>query len=219
MAQVSKGIRTVLESPWIYSTFQNLVSKKPIWPDLIEEFLPRSDEPLRVLDIGCGPGTFLHGNWFSIDRKNFVGIDPSPEYIERAKADFPAAQFFEGTVETVSLEDRKFDLVVLSGVLHHLDDAEATAVMKFATEHLAQHGHAISIDPVLFPGQNPIARWMALLDRGQNVRTLEQMRDLWSENITGAVLLTSVKEGYLRVPYNHIVCVIKYDAVSGSRIS
>lgn len=110
MGQVSKGFRTVLESPWIYSTFQNLVSKKPIWPDLIEEFLPRSQEPFRVLDIGCGPGTFLHANWLPIDRKSFVGIDPSPEYIARAKADFPDTQFLEGTVETVSLGVRKFDL-------------------------------------------------------------------------------------------------------------
>lgn len=215
MGQVSRGLRTVLESPWIYSTFQNLVSKEPIWPDLIEEFLPRSQEPFRVLDIGCGPGTFLHGNWMPIEQKNFVGIDPSPEYIASAKADFPGAQFIEGTTETVSLKGEKFHFVVLSGVLHHLDNAEAATVMKFATEHLAERGIAISIDPVLFPGQNRIARWIALADRGQNVRTVDEMRHLWSENLAGENLSTSVKQGYLRVPYNHVVCVIQKDELRG----
>ena len=91
--------------------------------------------------------------------------------------------------------------------------------MRFAVNHLAAHGTAVSIDPVLFPGQNPIARWMALADRGQNVRTVEQVRDLWSKNIERASVLTVVKEGYLRVPYNHIVCRIKLDPVSDGQVS
>ena len=209
MGQVSKGIRSVLESPWIYSTFQNLVSKKPIWPDLIEEFLPRGEEPSRVLDIGCGPATFLHGNWLPIEQKNFVGIDPSPEYIARARTDFPEAEFIEGTAETVSLGDRRFDLVVMSGVLHHLGDPEAARAMKYAVDHLAEGGTVITIDPVIFPGQNPFARWMALADRGQNVRSVDRLAELWSKNANGGHLTTSVEHGYLRVPYNHVVCVVR----------
>lgn len=209
MGQVSSGWRAILEFPSVYNFFQNVVLRKPLWPDLVADFLPQNRNYLTVLDIGCGPGSFLRGNWLPLQQASFVGIDPSPEYIRRARADFPDAEFIEGTVATVTLGEEKFDLVVLSGVLHHLGDAEAATVMKFVVKHLASDGVAISVDPVLFPGQNPVARWMALADRGQNVRTLNELEELWSRNAGCSSLVAEVKSGYLRVPYNHVVCVVQ----------
>lgn len=207
MGEVTTGIRRILEFPIVYNLFQSAVSKKPLWPDLIQAYFPSGRSDFKVLDIGCGPGNFLAGGYLAFDHSNFVGIDPSAQYIEQARREFPAARFHEGTVQDVHLDSDEFDVVVISGVLHHVDDPEAKAILSFAVAHLAPTGFVVSVDPVVFPGQNPIARWMALADRGQNVRTMDELHALWGSCEGFAKNKFDLKHGYLRVPYNHGVCV------------
>ncbi len=210
MAEKSTGLRRALQSARFYSFFQAILSKKTIWPDLIAQYLDSAISCPKVLDIGCGPGTFLAGEFLAVNPRDFVGVDPSSEYIRSARERFPLATFHEGTVSQVKLEDKVFDLVVLSGVLHHVNDAEAHEIIEFAIHHLARGGVVISLDVVVFPGQNWFARAMALADRGQNVRTVEDMERLWGVAKSGiSKFLTDVTYGYLRVPYNHVVCVAR----------
>lgn len=208
MAQVSRGVRKVLEVPWVYSLFQKSLQKKSLWSEIIEEQLAYEARTVTVLDIGCGPGTFLARMGDRVDPANFVGIDPSQDYCERASELFPNAKFYCGTVSTVALEQHDFDLIVISGVLHHVDDDEAKQIMRFAHNHNSDGGLIISVDPVLFPGQNIVARFLAKADRGQNVRTVKSLEQLWIQALPGSNVQTSIKSGYLRVPYNHVVCVV-----------
>jgi len=216
MGQVSTGVRKFLEMPFLYRVFQRAISKNEIWPDLIAEFFPNRPGDLRVLDIGCGPGTFLEGGWLDIKQSNFLGIDPSPQYIQAARLAFPDARFLLGTVQDVELEDSTFDVAVLSGVLHHVDDLEAKEIIDFAAGHIAPSGLVISLDPVLYPGQNPFARWMALADRGLNVRTVDELRTLWDMCEGLAQRKIGIKQSYLKVPYDHAVC-IGYKSKAGGR--
>lgn len=208
MAQISRGVRKILEFPWIYSLFQKALQRKSIWADLLGLQPGKKQDFMRVLDIGCGPGTFLSLMEDKIAPANFVGIDPSPDYISRARELFPRASFLCGTVATVSLPRTVFDLIVVSGVLHHVDDDEAKEIMSFALAHKSDEGTIISVDPVLFPGQNLLARWVAQADRGQNVRSAESLEQLWLEAIPTSKVEISIKSGYLRVPYNHVVCTV-----------
>lgn len=208
MGQVSNGLRKVLEIPWVYSLFQKSIQKKPIWADILEEYLEVAPSSLRVLDIGCGPGAFLTLLGERADRGKFVGIDPSLAYIRRATELFPEARFVCGTVETVTLAEDNFDLIVISGVLHHVDDDEALEIMRFAHSHKADSGKIITLDPVFFPGQNFFAKWMARADRGQNVRTSDSLERLWRTALPTSTIRISIESGYLRVPYNHVVCAV-----------
>ena len=214
MAQVSHGVRRVLEIPWVYSFFQKSIQKKSIWADLLYGQFESASDSLRVLDIGCGPGTFLTLLGERVDRGKFVGIDPSPDYIRRATELFPEAKFMCGTVGTVALAEETFDLIVISGVLHHLDDHDALEIMSFAGNHRAEKGKIITVDPVFFPGQNLIAKWMARADRGQNVRTPDSIEALWRNALPSSTIQISIRSGYLRVPYNHVVCTVDSDAFS-----
>lgn len=109
-----------------------------------------------------------------------------------------------GTVsEAVESVTGTFDLIVLEGVLHHIDDSVAVEALTFARDRLAPGGRVVTLDVVLVERQHPIARALAKLDRGRNVRTLEGYRDL-----VGAVFgidRTEVRHltGRLRVPYDH----------------
>lgn len=192
----------------MYSLFQRILQRKSIWADLLGDRLEKNQAFIRVLDIGCGPGTFLTLMEDKIAPANFVGIDPSQDYISRATEQFPRASFLCGKVATVSLPRKFFDLIVVSGVLHHVDDDEAKEIMSFALAHKSDEGTIITVDPVLFAGQNLFARWMAQADRGQNVRSAGSLEQLWVEATPTSKVQISIKSGYLRVPYNHVVCTV-----------
>ena len=208
MGQVSHGVRRILEVPWAYSFFQKSIQRKSIWADIFEREIFLDVNSLSILDIGCGPGNLLAEQGMKIDQSKFVGIDPSQDYVDHATELFPAARFHSGTVKSVDLTEETFDLIVISGVLHHVDDEEAQEIMRFAHAHKTNKGLIVSLDPVFFPGQNVFARWMALADRGQNVRTVESLEGLWRGALASSDIQISIKSGYLRVPHDYVLCKV-----------
>lgn len=76
---------------------------------------------LKVLDMGCGTGAFI-GRFVNYDFELY-GIDISPKSVEVAKKKFPKIIFEVGDIENLgNWESSSFDLVFLSGVLHHFID-------------------------------------------------------------------------------------------------
>lgn len=83
----------------------------------------------RILDLGCGDGTYTL-EFPSLGATEVLGIDPAEVAVEaanrRAKnAGLEAVVGFEaGNIYELreQLGDRRFDCVVLRGVLHHLPD-------------------------------------------------------------------------------------------------
>ncbi len=85
-------------------------------------------EGLSVLEIGCGTGELLN----DIKGKRKVGIDFSPTMIAEAKRQFPALEFHCMEAQNIQL-DEKFDLIILSNLIGHLDDVQKvlTSLHKF----------------------------------------------------------------------------------------
>ena len=57
----------------------------------------------RVLDAGCAYGRS------SVFFNNYVGIDFSPDFIERAKKKFPDKTFMVGNLKELPFKDKEFD--------------------------------------------------------------------------------------------------------------
>jgi SAM-dependent methyltransferase len=198
----------VLTRGAVYDHFQRAITRKPIWRDICQSLFSDSDESeIKVLDIGCGTGNFFRGKYMELSQHHYVGIDPSENYIKSAQSSFPNAVFYQGLVDEVELDSKCFGLVVLSGVLHHLSDDEATQVISYARDKVIDGGYVVSVDPVVFDGQNWIAKKVALADRGQHVRTPEQLSSIYKNSFQVSETLISIKHGYLRLPYNHVVCI------------
>ena len=87
----------------------------------IEKLWPRSQGPLRILDIGCGNG-YIAGRYLAQGHR-VVGIDLSPEGIELARKSYPAGRFELMEADDKLLEklgEAPFDVVISTEVVEHL---------------------------------------------------------------------------------------------------
>ena len=152
-----------------------------------------------ILDIGCGTGEILE----LLGGQRYFGFDPSESYIDAARARFGKdADFHVGSVSTPPALEGGFDLAIAFGVLHHLDDSEARTLVGLAHDQLRSGGRLITLDPVLVPGQHPVARALARRDRGDFVRSPDGYLALASGRFE-SVQITEHHD-YLRVPYSHL---------------
>lgn len=82
---------------------------------------PTSD----LLELGCGTGYFTKE--IAKTKANIVAIDISPELLTIAKENVkePNVYFCEENAYNMTFEDNKFDYILGSSVLHHLDIKKA----------------------------------------------------------------------------------------------
>jgi len=78
--------------------------------------------PLRnrtILDVGCGLGDMWE--WFTEigEPVSYVGLDLTPEMVERARRRFPDVRFVAGSLPDAAGELGKFDCVFASGIFAH----------------------------------------------------------------------------------------------------
>lgn len=175
MSQVTTGIRALLSSPFIYETFQRIMGATKARSKLFSEFIePYSVE--SVLDIGCGPASILA----YLPEVDYYGFDISESYIAKASEKYgDKGTFFAKHITDEDIDGLpKFDFVLLSGVLHHVDDETAVHILKLAKKALKPKGRVVAIDGCLVDGQNPVARFLINQDRGQNIKTEEGYKQL-----------------------------------------
>lgn len=77
----------------------------------------------RILDLGCANGGLLAALQ-NLGYKHLLGVDPSSVCAETARRMY-GIDVVPGTLNDVSGLDRKFDLLVLCGVLEHIRDLRA----------------------------------------------------------------------------------------------
>ena len=84
----------------------------------------------HVLDVGCGTGTLLLLAGRAHPEATFVGIDPDPRILVRARRKVPAVKLEESSATALPFADEIFDRVLSSLVLHHLNREGKVAAMR-----------------------------------------------------------------------------------------
>ncbi|SFK97297.1 Methyltransferase domain-containing protein [Mesorhizobium albiziae] len=186
--------------PKVYTGFQDFVGARSARQRIVDDVLEiRSGD--RVLDVGCGPADILA----FLPQVDYLGIDYSEDYIDAARRRFGnRGRFLAADVS--SLRDQGitgFDVVIALGVLHHLDDVSAKGLMRDVRDSLKPGGRFVCVDPLIEYPQNPIARLLARLDRGQFVRTREGYSEL--ARSVFAIISVEPRRDLLRVPYSHAI--------------
>ena len=100
-------------------------------------------------------------------------------------------------------EQGTFDVVLATGVIHHLDDVQAAALFGLARLALRPAGRLVTFDGCRVPQQSRLARWLLAKDRGKFVRTQEEYLRLASARFANVEL--DLRHDLLRVPYTHLI--------------
>lgn len=194
-----KRLRSLLSYSWVYQSFWRAVGGAERNRVLLRDYIrPTADD--RILDIGCGPGTMVP----YLQCAEYVGLDASQEYIDRARRRFPAARFVCQKVDGSDLVERDyFDTVLSLGVLHHLDDREALTLFQIARDTMKPGGKLVTLDGVWTDDQSQVVKYLLSRDRGRFVRSEAGYRELASKVFSN--IESSVRHDLLRIPYTLLI--------------
>lgn len=132
---------------------------------------------LRTLDLGCGPGAFA--DMFAGD--DYVGADLNARYIDYARKHCRGT-FVMGDARRLELPDRRFDQLLIFGLLHHLPDDDVRSVLSEARRLLVHGGHVLAIEDIPTVSRlNLIGQLIHSAENGEHIRPVEEYRRLYSE--------------------------------------
>jgi ubiquinone/menaquinone biosynthesis C-methylase UbiE len=153
----------------------------------------------KVLDLGCGTAEYAE----LFDPARYLGVDIHSGYIEFAQQRLPSHRFLVADVRTWAGEDQRFDLVMVNGVLHHLDDAAATEFLNTAKRLTTPNGTLLVIEDVTLERPSLATRLVHLLDYGEHIRDAARWQALVS-----TVSPIARSETYVSgiCPYHLMVC-------------
>ncbi|MCA9038190.1 MAG: class I SAM-dependent methyltransferase [Planctomycetaceae bacterium] len=132
------------------------------------------DVAWKVLDIGCGTG--LYAAHFPANQ--YVGIDISPVYTNAARSKFPEHRFETGDARQLTFKGDDFDAAFISGVIHHLTDDDAVAVLKEAIRVIKPSGRLVVWEDIPAPWWNIVGHVAHRLDLGACIRAADGYRKL-----------------------------------------
>lgn len=199
--KIVERLSSVLAAPAAYRFFTSMVGADTAWRIYLSEYV-RPAPGNKIIDIGCGPAVVLD----YLANVDYTGLDISPEYVASAKKRYGSrGRFLCGDVGLAALEEEQgtFDLVLATGVVHHLDDERAARLFDLARRILRRTGCLVTYDGCLVDGQSRIARWLLSKDRGNFVRTREDYLRLASARFSEVE--PALRHDLLRVPYTHLI--------------
>ena len=194
------GLRRLLDLARVYSAMSDAVAGSARSTYVKEYVRPRPGD--RILDIGCGPAAILDSLPPDIE---YVGFDENPDYIRAAELrGDPRAQFSCKRLGSDAITDGStFDIVLATGVLHHLNDAEALELLRIGRGTLKPGGRLVTLDGCFVPSQSIVARLLLKRDRGRFVRNEASYVGL-AKSVFPQVK-SSIRHDLLRIPYSLIV--------------
>lgn len=201
---MSDNLTYLLSLPLLYNFFTDLVGGRARRV-YASEYI-RATEGDRVLDLGCGTAQLRR----YLPRKlRYVGVDASESYITHARRMFSGENtFIAGEFGVAAdLEPQSYDIVLATGLIHHLADDDARSVFEIADRALIQGGKMITLDGAYVAGQSRLARHLLDRDRGKHVRTAEIYERLARQVFRDVEVF--VRHDLMRIPYSHAIMICR----------
>ena len=118
----------------------------------ISDWLNTADDSGRVLDVGCGAGTWTE--IFARRYKTAVGIEQSSLMVEAARervAHLPNVEILQGDVRH-DLPEGPFDIIFLGGLCMYLKDLDVVALLQSLKSRLTVGGTIILRESTVHQG-------------------------------------------------------------------
>lgn len=161
----------------IVQNFVNCLAQNPTLLDILRRLLEGNHNGERkiiirelpnrlsqkVLDLGCGTGVF--SPFFG---PNYTGIDISKKYIEHARRKYNNKTFLVADARMLDFPTHSFDVILINGVLHHMDDKTILEILPEMERVLKPDGQVLVMENV--PGKALLAKLVTKLDLGEYIR-------------------------------------------------
>jgi len=159
----------------------------------------------RILDVGCGPGTFI-GNY--LGGVECLGIDVSAPQIDYANRRYGTAEHRFSTQLLAGLDER-FDAVTLIEVIEHLAPADARRLLAEVRGLLSPQGCLVVTTP------NYRSLW-PLIEWGVNlVSRVSYEQQHINKYARGRLAAELAQAGYTRIEVGTAVGLAPFAAVFG----
>jgi SAM-dependent methyltransferase len=191
MVPVRRLVRRLSARPTLWNLFrralefnfveENRVIGRELMPSARE--MRREGKQPRILDLGCGTGelapAFLKAGY------SYVGIDIEPERIEYARKTYRKGKFHVMDAHHLLYPDGYFDQILVTGVLHHLSDADVRSIMAEMKRVLRPGGRALVMEDIALRGSlNLLGALVHLADAGAYIRRPTQYTPLFQPHFT-----------------------------------
>jgi SAM-dependent methyltransferase len=189
----------ILQYPQIYQGFQSMGGFFGARIRAIDAYLNIRPGD-HIIDISCGPGFIVKHLPTSI---RYDGFDIEKRYIDYARrrfhgrGSFHCRQFDLSCVASIGCAD----VVMMNGLLHHLDNADASALLSVARRALKPTGVLFTLDGCLRDGQSWLANWIVRHDRGRHVRSEDGYRRLLKEHYGTVKIFFREDLSLIRYPF------------------
>ena len=94
--------------------------------------------PNKILDFGCGIGLLLRHLKKNFNKSEFFAYDESIKSLEQIKLNFPDVSCLKNIDD-----DQKFDLIVVSNVIHHVKSGERNSFFQKISKLLDKNGQLL----------------------------------------------------------------------------
>lgn len=171
----------VLEHPWVYAFSQWLLAPgaKLTVTRTIRRLLAQLPASSLVLDVGCGPSS-----WLSRMGLRPVGVDCVMPYLQQYSKQ-NGHQAVAASGDRLPFAARRFDAVWSFFTLHHLPDALARDVVREMVRVCRLGGSVVIFDGVLprSPWRRPVSELIGRFDRGRWMRRERDFTSLLPNDI------------------------------------
>jgi SAM-dependent methyltransferase len=194
------NVTSVLEYPAVYLTYQALVGGIRARKRCIRDHV-KPTKNLTVLDVGCGPGYTIE----CFPQPTYFGFDISQEYISYAKRKFsPPGQFYcQYLDESILSRLPKADVVLLMGLVHHMDDSSVVELFHLVNRAMKPGGRLYTLDGCYQQDQARAARYFLDNDRGKYIRDESGYRALAAKVFPQVTSV--IREDLFRIPYTALI--------------
>jgi len=103
-------------------------------------------EGRRLLDVGCGDGTFARS--LAARGARGDGVDPNPEALAVARERVPAGTFLAARAEALPFRDVSFDGAVFVNSLHHVPKPAMHRALREAARVVGPAGRVVVVEPL-----------------------------------------------------------------------
>ncbi|MBS1686154.1 MAG: class I SAM-dependent methyltransferase [Bacteroidetes bacterium] len=173
MAENKSGIHSIISAPWIYNLVQFVAGARMYREKMVSDYIKPFDG-CKILDIGCGTGEYVHYFREHCTGFEYYGFDGEGVYIDYANdlfKDDPNVHFYKKILTADEVKEfNNFDIVIATGVMHHLDDDVVESMLTTAKLALKPGGRLITYDPGNYDDSNWIERFFVKYDRGRSIR-------------------------------------------------